>query len=62
MRRPSSQHLLLDALTDAAIAAASGPRVFERGRTYASSGAVRVLEGAREGAAQIHAEIDATHT
>ena len=49
-------------LTDAAIVAASGPKVFDRGRTYAASGAVRVTEELEGADARIRAEIDGTQT
>ena len=49
-------------LMDAAIAAASGPKVFDRGRTYAASGAVRVTEELQGADMRIRGEIDGTQT
>jgi hypothetical protein len=51
-----------DQLTDAGIVAASGPKVFDRGRTYAASGAVRVTEELRGVDMRIRGEIDGTQT
>jgi uncharacterized Zn finger protein len=51
----------LDAqLTDAALADASGTRVFERGRTYAAAGAVDVIEESSGEDARIRARIAGT--
>jgi uncharacterized Zn finger protein len=51
-----------DLLTDAGIAAASAPKVFDRGRTYAASGAVPVTEELQGADARIRGEIDGTQT
>jgi hypothetical protein len=51
---------LAEWLTDTAIAAASGPKVFERGRTYAAGGAVRVREAPQGDDPRIRGHIQGT--
>lgn len=49
-------------LTDAAIEALSGPKVFERGFTYAASGSVRVIGEEPDSGAHIRAHVVGTQT
>lgn len=49
-------------LSDAALKHASSTKIFERGETYARSGAVRVLGQQHDPVAEIHAEVDGTET
>ncbi len=51
---------LADLLTDEALTSLSGPKVFDRGLTYAASGAVRVIEESQGIDARIRAQIDGT--
>jgi hypothetical protein len=52
--------MIVDLLSDAALIHASSPKVFERGKTYASSGAVSAVSEEGDPKPVIHAEVAGT--
>lgn len=54
--------MITNLLSDAALKHASSPKIFERGKTYASGGAVSVLSEEKEPRPAIHAEVAGTKT
>jgi uncharacterized Zn finger protein len=54
--------MVADLLSDAALIHASSPKIFERGNTYAASGAVSVRGEEGDPRAAIHAEVAGTQT
>ncbi len=61
-RKENNSSALSGLLSDAALTALGCRKVFDRGRTYAASGAVRVIEESAGSTARIRAQIDGTQT
>lgn len=54
--------VIADLLSDAALIRASSPKIFERGKTYAASGAVSITHEESDPRPVLHAEVAGTQT